>query len=40
MPTINQLIRHGREKQVKKSKAPLQKPSKEGRLSVGDHDFP
>ena len=23
MPTINQLIRHGREKQVKKSKAPL-----------------
>lgn len=32
MPTINQLIRHGREKQVKKSKAPLmdKNPQKRG----------
>ena len=32
MPTINQLIRHGREKQVKKAKAPLmdKNPQKRG----------
>lgn len=32
MPTINQLIRHGREKQVKKSQAPLMEkcPQKRG----------
>ena len=43
MPTINQLIRHGREKQAGEKvqgSAYGQKPPEEGRLSVGYHDFP
>ena len=28
MPTVNQLVRHGRKRLVKKAKAPAQKPKK------------
>lgn len=41
MPTINQLIRKGRERQVKKSMTPImgQCPQNTRHLPLGDDDF-